>query len=58
GALEQTIEIDRLCKTDGTGVNISLFYAQRNTLAPHFKISTNVPLTPTGRPLVSTSFYD
>ena len=58
GALEQTIDIDRLCLLDGTGVNISLFYAQRNTLAPHFKISTNVPLVPTGRPLVSTSFYD
>ena len=58
GDLEQTIDVDRLCLLDGTNVNISLFYAQRNTLAPHFKISTNVPLTPTGRPLVSTSFYD
>ena len=57
-SLEQTIDLDRLCMLDGEDVNISLFYAQRNVLSPHFSISTNVELTPTTRPLVYTSFYD
>ncbi|MCH7546468.1 MAG: fibro-slime domain-containing protein [Planctomycetes bacterium] len=57
-SLEQTIDLDRLCMLDGEDANISLFYAQRNVLSPHFSISTNVELTPTTRPLVYTSFYD
>ncbi|MCH7546469.1 MAG: fibro-slime domain-containing protein [Planctomycetes bacterium] len=57
-SIEQEIDMDRLCLTDGDQVNVSLFFAQRNVLAPHFSISTNVDLIGSARPIVALAFYD
>ncbi len=58
GELEQTIDLDRLCLDDGDPMNLAFFYAQRNALTPHFKISTNVTLTGSSNPFAYTGFYD
>ena len=43
---------------DGEDVNISLFFAQRNVLTPHFSLSTNVVLVGSDRPIAALAFYD
>ena len=57
-SIEQEIDMDRLCLTDGDQVNVSLFFAQRNVLAPHFSVSTNVDLIGSARPIAALAFYD
>jgi fibro-slime domain-containing protein len=53
----QHVELDRLGLNDGTEYDLSLFYAQRNSVQAAFRLRTNVVLTSTAPPLdISASF--
>ena len=58
GQLEQRIDPNRLCLTDGEDFSLFLFYAQRNPFDSSFRFETNLDLKESARPLAFTSFFD
>ncbi len=58
GQLEQRIDPNRLCLTEGEDYSVFLFIAQRNPIDSSFRFETNLNLQERTRPLAFTSFWD
>ncbi len=56
--LEQRIDLERLCLSDGEEFVMNLFYAQRNAVGSSFRFETNLLLKETTAPMAVTGFYD
>ena len=56
--IEQRINPNRLCLTEGEDFSLFLFYAQRNPIDSSFRFETNLDLKESARPLAFTSFWD
>ena len=57
GAIEQSIELDRLDLEDGEVYQLSFFFAERHRTESNFRIQTNLKLETVSLPTV-TAAYD
>ena len=57
GALEQSVDLDRLGLVDGEDYELSFFFAERHRTASNFRMTTNLKLRNIELPTV-TAAYD
>ncbi|MEC8320918.1 MAG: fibro-slime domain-containing protein, partial [Planctomycetota bacterium] len=57
GAIEQTVDLDRLGLEDGEDYRLSFFFAERHRTQSNFRITTNLQLETVQLPTV-TAAYD
>lgn len=56
GAIEQTVDLNRLGLTDGTDYELSFFFAERHRTQSNFKITTNLRLETIDLPAANNAF--
>jgi len=55
-ALNQYVDLDRLCLEDGRSYRLSFFFAERHTTQSNCRIMTNLPLESLGVPSITAMF--
>lgn len=56
GAMEQYVDLSRLCLEDGNEYRLSFFFAERHTTQSNFRIETNLPLESLDVPTITAMF--